>query len=184
MDDSPCVRATVKPQELVTVNPLTLAFSGCYMSLPLSLAHTYKCAHKRTRTHTHKHHPPPWYIFLIVARQRLEKVSAAPLDIDSAIVIISSFPFLPSNINNSLSPSLKPSIHLPYVGPAMGAPSRTTVYTQTHTARPTHEHTHEKANIAGTQTQSRHIDVYTHTHTWRHTHPTRLSGCQQSSLAR
>ena len=74
--------------------------------------------HASAWTHTHmntrKYHPLPSCIFLIVAMQRLEKVNAAPLDIDLVIVIMSSFPFLSSRFNNTQTLSLKASSHLPH----------------------------------------------------------------------
>lgn len=159
VDDSPCVRATVKPPEPLTVNPLTLAFSGRLMSLPPE-----SCAHIQMRTpprgRAHERTPPSptaliHFFFLIVAWQRLEKVSAPPLDIDSAIVIISSFPFfLSSDVNNSLSLSLKPSVHLPYVGWRWTS-SLTRYYTHTHTRARTHTHGETDAQRRRSNTHER-----------------------------
>lgn len=140
------------------------------------------------------HYPPPKHtytpstlliLFLIVARQRLEKVRATPLDIDSAIVVISSFPFLYSKINNSLPLSLEPSIHLPYVGWSW-------TYTLTHTGTHSSQSSIcanvvvipacKRACNCWTTHAYRHTQVHAHKHTSSHT-PC-LSKCQQPSSSR
>lgn len=115
------------------------------MSLPPSLAHTYKCGHTHKDTHTPS---PALILFLkIVAGQKLEKVSAALLDFDSSIVIISYSPSLSFNVSVSVSLGLKQSF--PYVG-----------------RRRTHTHTqvqiYTSLQIVQTNTHGHRVETLTH----------------------